>query len=160
MEFYPTSAIAKLFDVAPATVKNWSRVFSQFLSPSARPEQGKKRLFNVDDLKVFALAHEYHARGLGYDDALFALQAGQRGELPNSALELPQSIPAALLTTLREEITTLRQQLKLAESERDMERGKTQLLEKQLADKEQSIRDLYKQVARLEADRPKELKDR
>ena len=159
MEVYTTAHAIQMFGVTHQTIKNWSREFASYLSPSATPEQGKKRLFTLEDVKVFALVMEYHKRGLGYEDAHIALRSGQRGDVPQ-ATDITATIPPSLLITLREEITSLRTQLKVTEQDRDKERGKTELLEKQLAEKEGQMKELYKEIAHLEADRPKEEKDR
>ncbi len=155
MDFYTTAHITKLFEITHQTVKNWAKEFIAYLSPTAQPPEGKKRMFTLDDVKVFALVHDYSKRGFGYEDAHLALRAGQRGEVPNTS-EIVPTVPPALLVTLREEITHLRTELRKTETERDEAQGQVKilrdLLKEQLAEKEQIIRELYKQLARYEAE--------
>jgi len=158
-EYFTTQAVAQTFAVSHQTVKNWSEEFTDFLSPTANPGTGRKRTFTLDDLRVFALIHDFHKRGYTYADAKVALGAGQRGDVPDTSQSLP-TIPPALLIQLRDEVADLRSQLQVAQSGWDKEKGKVELLQTQLTEKEQLIRQLYKDVAHLEADRPKEEKDR
>lgn len=149
-EFFTTHAVSDLFQVSTQTVLNWSASFANFLSPTATPGTGRRRSFTFDDLKVFALIHDFNKRGYNYEDARLALSAEQRGEIPDTT-KAEVTIPSALVVQLRDEITNLRMHLRAAESERDKERGKVELMEKQLTEKEQLIRSLYKQLARHEA---------
>lgn len=154
--FFTTSSITKAFGISPQTVKNWCDEFAQYLSPSATPGDGKKRIFTYEDMQVFALVADYHKRGFRWDDAHAALKSGQRGELPQDN-EIVNQPPPAILVALRDEIAKLKQQLVHAHTERDMERGKTELLEKLLVEKEAQIKRLYIDLARLEAEKGKSL---
>jgi DNA-binding transcriptional MerR regulator len=155
MDFYTTAHVAQLFTVTHQTVKNWSKEFAAYLSPTATPQEGKKRMFTLDDVRVFALVHDYGKRGFGYDDAHLALRSGQRGELPNTTEVVP-TMPPALLTTLREEISSLRLQLRSTETGRDEAQGQVKLLKEQLSDKERQIRELIEENAHLKAQRRQE----
>ena len=154
-EHFTTQAIAQTFGVSHQTVKNWSDEFVDFLSPTANPGQGRRRLFTPEDLRVFALVHDFHKRGYTYADAKGALGAGQRGDIPDTSAT-PPTVPAALIVQLRDEITDIRLKLRTTEVERDEAQGQVkilrELLKEQLADKERQIRELIEENARLKAD--------
>ena len=152
MDHYTTSSVAQLFGVTAQTVKNWAREFETYLSPTATPQKGSRRAFTPEDLEIFALVRDYSQRGLSYEDAQVALRAGQRGEAPNSSDLITAESPQ-LITLLRAELATREQLIENLRSERDMERGKVALLEKQLEQKETSIRGLYEELAQLKARR-------
>jgi DNA-binding transcriptional MerR regulator len=152
MDHYITSSVAQLFGVTAQTVKNWAHEFEAYLSPTATPPKGGRRSFTREDLQVFTLVRDYSQRGLGYADAHVALRAGQRGEVPDSSV-LTTSEPPQLITLLRAELATRDQLIENLKSERDMERGKVELLERQLEQKETSIRGLYEELAQLKARR-------
>jgi DNA-binding transcriptional MerR regulator len=149
-EQFTSQHIIKTFKVSHQTIKNWCDEFAKYLSPTARPGDGKKRFFTADDLKVLSLVHEYHKRGFRWEDAHVALQSGQRGDIPDTSELVPYENPTAMLA-LKEEVKNLRLLLEASQSERNMEHGKVELLEKQLAQKEALIKELYREVAILEA---------
>lgn len=148
-EFFTTQHVTKTFGVSHQTVKNWCDEFASHLSPSARPETGRKRVFTTNDLKVFALVAEYHKRGFRYEDAHTALQSGQRGDIPDTESDITPTVPPALLVQLRDELAKRDAIISSLTSERDMERGKVQLLEKQLGERDQQIKELYREIAEL-----------
>jgi DNA-binding transcriptional MerR regulator len=150
-EFFTTQHVCKTFKVSHQTVKNWCREFAPYLSVTATPKDGKKRVFTTADLEVFALVSEYNRRGFRYDDAHAALKSGQRGEMPEREGEIIPTVPPALLTQLREQITSRDAIIHQITTERDKERGKVEILEKQLAEKEKKIEELYIRLARLES---------
>jgi DNA-binding transcriptional MerR regulator len=149
-EFFTTQSIIKTFKVSHQTVKNWCDEFGRYLSPTATPGDGKKRVFTPNDLKVFALLSDYHKRGFRWEDAHAALQNGQRGEIPQD-VELEPVAPPALLVSLRDEINNLQLLLKSAESERDEERGQKKLLREMLDQKEKQLREVIEENALLKA---------
>lgn len=151
MDFYTTSGIAKLFQVSDQTVKNWAREFAPYLSPTAQPGGNKRRTFTDDDLAVFALVHAQSSKGLNYEDAHAALKTGQRGTVPNGSSELATTAaPPALMERLREEIALRDRMIDSLRTDRDKRLGQIELLEKQLQDKDREIRQLYRDIARLE----------
>jgi len=152
-KYFTTQSVTKMFKVSHQTVKNWCREFAKYLSLTAQRPDGKKRVFSVEDMQVFALLAEYHKRGFGYDEAHAALTNGQRGELPEKEGEIVPTVPPALLVQLRDEIATRDRIITQLTTERDMERGKVQQLEKLLEERERKIEQLYRDNARLEADK-------
>ena len=114
------------------------------------PGQGRRRTFTSEDLKVFAVVHDFHKRGYTYADAKMALANGQRGEVPEPSQTSP-TIPPALLIQLRDEMTDLRLKLKAVESERDEERGQKKISREMLEEKERQVQRLYEENAVLKA---------
>lgn len=154
-EVFTSQHVIAAFKVSHQTVKNWSDEFDHYLSPQARPGGGKKRFFNIDDMKVFALVNDYHKRGLRWEDAHLALQNHQRGDLPDQDTDITPYTPPALLVSLKDQVNTLSTQLKVTETERDMAIGQVKLLEKQVVEKDKRIEELYQQNADLRANRDK-----
>ena len=148
-ELFTTQHVIATFKVSHQTVKNWCDEFSHYLSLQAKPGESKKRFFNVDDLKVFALVNDYHKRGLRWDDVHLALQNKQRGELPDSETDIVPYTSPALLVSLKDQLGSLTTQLKTTETERDMALGQVKLLEKQVGEKDKRIQELYQENAEL-----------
>lgn len=121
---YTTKDIATIFKVSHQAVKTWAKVFARFMSPTARPEAGKRRLFTDDDLRVFALVREYTQRGFNFDDVQIALQAGQRADIPASASEIIPTPPPQLLVKLNQEIDSLNQLIQHERAQTAEARGK------------------------------------
>ncbi len=101
-------------------------------------------------MKVFALPHDFHKRGYTYADARMARAANQRGEVPDTT-QTPPSLPPALVVQLRSELAARDDMVKALTTEWDEARGQKKLLERQLAEKEAQIRQLYRALARYEA---------
>lgn len=81
---YTTRQMFTAFGVSHQTVKNWSRDFADFMSPTARPEKDHQRRFTDDDVRVFDLVKRLKQQGRVNEEIRAALGAGQRGELPDS----------------------------------------------------------------------------
>jgi DNA-binding transcriptional MerR regulator len=150
-DLFTTQHIIKAYKVSHQTVKNWCDEFRNYLSRTAVPEPGKKRLFTADDVEVLALVAEFSKRGQSYEDAHTALRAGQRGQLPDPLSDEDLAVPPAMLMRLREELTQRDAIIASLTTERDRERGKVELLQTQLSEKDKQIRDLYIEIAKLQA---------
>lgn len=149
---YTTKDIASLFSVSQETIKNWCREFAAYLSATATPPAGSKRVFTDSDSEVFALIADYKNRGLTYTDAHVALQAGQRGEVPTPhSIERLPVVVQDMIVHLRSEMEQMRNQLEVERDKTSKALGKVELLTDQLAQKEELVRSLYKQLARYEA---------
>ena len=160
MNKYRTSQVADLFGVSTATVRNWAAEFVEYLSPTAKPSDGRRFAFTEDDLGVFSLVHQGVRRGLDYADVHAELKNGQRGEIPEysgppSDLVLREA--PRQLVLMRNEIERLNAEIEVLRTARDKAEGKIELLEKlleqQLGQKETAIRGLYEELARLKAQR-------
>jgi DNA-binding transcriptional MerR regulator len=149
---YTTKHLIDLYAISHETVRVWAEEFREYLSVSATPPKGARRVFTDSDLEVFSLVADYKRRGLTYADAHTSLRAGQRGDIPNP--ESVDRLPAVIQDTVRRlntEIDDLRKLLKAAETERDMARGKVEHLDKLLVEKDLQIRTLYRELAQYEA---------
>jgi len=73
---------ATLFNVSREAIRQYSLKFAEFLSPVARPEQGRQRMFTPPDLEVISLVVSLKAEGKIFDDIYAALRNGQRGDIP------------------------------------------------------------------------------
>ncbi|MEZ4672595.1 MAG: MerR family transcriptional regulator [Anaerolineae bacterium] len=149
-QFFTTGNVTKLFNISPQTVKNWCDEFAKYLSSSATPGDGKKRIFTLNDVRVLALVADYHKRGFRWDDAHLALVNGQVGEIPQET-DIVNQPPPALLVSLRDKITDLETSIKKVESERDEYKGQVRLLEKQLDQRDERIVKLVEDNAELKA---------
>lgn len=149
MDVYTTSSIAKLFGVTDQTVKNWAKEFAEHLSPTAQPPEGQKRMFTLDDIRVFALVADFSKRGFSYEDAHTSLRSGQRGDIPETAKELSPTVSPQIVAALREENSALQTLLTDRTRERDEAVGQVKLLERQLGQKDKRIEELYRENAEL-----------
>lgn len=147
---YTAKDIKFMYQVSHQTVQNWSKTFADYLSPTARPESGKMRLFTADDLRVFSLAQDMTGQGATYDDVLAALKNGSRGELPetsDNALALPTSTQ---LLALRENMNTLQTENQQLKHDLAASRGQNELLERQLAEIQAKVDRLNREIGKLE----------
>ena len=91
-------------------------------------------------------------RRLLYEDIHAALDSGQRGEIPESAgMILGSTEHRSRLTFLQQHAQNLEQQLQVSQLTEAETRGENRLLKEQLAQKESQIKELYKEIGRLEA---------
>ncbi len=152
---YTTKDIATIFKVSTQTAKIWAREFADYLSPTARPESGKRRLFTDDDVRIFALVREYTQGGFTFVDAHVALKAGQRGNVPSVPDDIIPTPPPQLLVALRTEIAALNQRLIQEKARGDEATGQVKLLERLLdklqEQKDQQTRGLYEEIGHLKA---------
>lgn len=150
---YPARLVCDLFKISRETVRVWSVEFAQYLSPMANPGEGRQRQFSDSDLSVFALVAEMKGQGKLFEDVHLALQNGQRGSSPasiNSLLEVqqPRDTPRAL--SLRREVERLQIELKASQEDSQRKAGQIELLTHQLEDAQKQIRELNRELGRLE----------
>ena len=77
---YTVAQAARSADVSGTTIRNWSKMYADYLSPSANPPAGVPREYTPEDLAVFATVAVLRAQLVEYDDIRAALDAGQRLE--------------------------------------------------------------------------------
>ncbi len=152
MNRFQTRHVSQLFDVSHQTVKDWCDAFADFLSPTATPGKGRARHFTDEDMRVFALISEIKRSGGTYEDVRIALGAGQRGFVPDQldqAIMMPQNIS---ITRLRHALEEARREAQQLRDELMQVRGENRLLREQLEARDRQIRQLYRDLAKLEAE--------
>jgi DNA-binding transcriptional MerR regulator len=81
---FSTKHAQSLFHVAsPQTIRNWTKEFARYLSPTATPGEGNARRFSVEDMHVLALIAQLSSEGKSFADIHASLGSGQRGSIPN-----------------------------------------------------------------------------
>jgi DNA-binding transcriptional MerR regulator len=166
MPNYKNQDIQALFNIAADTVRVWSDEFSKYLSPLATPESGKHRVYNDEDLKVFALVSEMRDKKMGYEEIHAALQNGQRGDVPEIASTRAIEYRAEQQLQLAQHtIAELREQLSLAEARQqnlhdeniklqadaDNARSRIDELTAERNEYQDEIKQLQREIGRLEA---------
>lgn len=148
---YTNQHIQGFFDISHQTVQNWCKSFGDYLSPSARPAKGKVRVFTDEDLMVFGLAKTLLKEGKGYDDVVAALANGERGEIPETSIELMPAPVSGQVLALRESLASANQYIQQLRTNLDEQRGQNILLERQLLDAQIKIDKLNREIGKLEA---------
>ena len=77
---YTVAQAARSADVSGTTIRNWSRMYADFLSPSANPSAGTPREYTAADLSVFSTVAVLRGQLVEADDIRAALADGQRLE--------------------------------------------------------------------------------
>jgi DNA-binding transcriptional MerR regulator len=113
-----TRQAAQLFSVNEQTVRRWIDEFSALLSPAATPESGRRRVLTDKDMEVVALVAEMKEQGKTFEEIHAALQAGQRGAVPES------DSPQQLATPAHTELVFLVQRVRNLEKDLEAERTK------------------------------------
>lgn len=149
---YSIDQFANLFTISREAARKWTLEFAEYLSDGASlTDGGRKRLFDEDDLAVFALIAEMKNDGKVFADIHKALAAGRRGIAPAS----PDAIVPTDKTPLakaRAEANRLMEVVRLMEAERNELTGQNKLLTTQLEAAQQEIRLLNREIGRLEKD--------
>lgn len=134
-----TKDVTKLFDVTGQTVRNWTKEFSVYLSPSATPQsKGARRTFTIDDLAIFALIVEKTQNGETYEQIKKALENGERAEPPEIIEEAPDiteqftSREIILVSKITQERDIALGQLKQIKEDRDADREKVDRLNQEI----------------------------
>ena len=72
--------VADSLNLSSTTIRNYSRLWSDYLSPSANPQAGQGRIYTEDDLAVMATIAALRDSQATTDQIRAALDAGQRLE--------------------------------------------------------------------------------
>lgn len=148
---YTIDQFANLFTISREAARKWALEFAEYLSDSASlAEGGRKRLFDEDDLAVFALVAEMKNDGKVFADVHKALKAGRRGIAPAS----PDAIIPTDKTPLakaRSEINRLMEVVQQMEADNREQAGQNKLLREQLESAQAEIRSLNREIGRLES---------
>lgn len=128
---FSTKQLYLLFGVSHQTIKNWSDVYSDFLSPTARPDKNRKRVFTESDVRTFELVHRLKGEGKFNEDILAALGSGQVGNMPEIPVQLsaPQNTALAIAMQQVSDLTEMLEAAKQREAELNI---KVDVLEKML----------------------------
>ena len=77
---YTVAQAARSANVSGTTIRNWSRMYADYLSPSANPLSGTPREFTADDLSVFSTIAVLRDQLQETEAIRAALDEGQRLE--------------------------------------------------------------------------------
>lgn len=77
---YTVMQAARSADVSGTTIRNWSRAYADYLSPSANPPAGMTREYTAADLAVFSTVAVMRSQLVNDDGIRAALDAGERLE--------------------------------------------------------------------------------
>lgn len=148
---YTTSALAKSFKVSRETIRQWSIHFERHLSEGATVEDGKHRRYSDDDLEVLALVAEMRDNNAQWDEIHIALDAGQRGSVPENPRALITQTHSAQIKQLESEIVALGEQINQWRDMANQRVGENNLLRQQLADRSAEIDRLKRKIWELES---------
>lgn len=137
--------LSQLLSVSSQTVRRWTRVFSKYLSPAARPQKGVVRRLTPHDVRVLRLVAQARAENQPQDmieNTLDALQADGWRELPEAPAEWERraetiTLPAAASRAYdMAQLAVLQQQLEQVRGELATASARVQALEAQLTSAE------------------------
>jgi DNA-binding transcriptional MerR regulator len=136
-----------MFNISPATVRNWANDFNDYFSPSANPPAGQTRSFTDDDIAVFATIHRLKDKhNLTVDEIKEQLDNGVRDnapvDIPSDLLDIAGSSAVQLIIA---KMNDFEQRLKALETG-----GNTELRE-QVERKDERIEQLAQEIGRLKA---------
>ena len=77
---YTVTQAARSANVSTTSIRNWSKLYADYLSPSANPPAGTSREFTPDDLAVFSTIAVLRDQLLETEAIRAALNEGQRLE--------------------------------------------------------------------------------
>ncbi len=156
---YTTGDLSLKLKCSRQTISNWCAEFTAFLSVTANPEAGGHRRFTDDDLSVLMLVADMKNRGSTYEDIHASLKAGQRAELVLGDMSLA-TVQSSEIVAFRERVARLEDEIERLENENSrlkpfeqlaaVEKALKERAEKELAEKETLIRQLYRDLGRLE----------
>lgn len=84
---YNVTQAARAVEVSGTTIRNWSRTYSEYLSPSANPAAGQPREYTVDDLAVFSTIAVLREQLVTTEDIHAVLDSGRRLEAMRPSVE-------------------------------------------------------------------------
>lgn len=146
---YSASQVATLFKTARETIRNWSIEFRDELEPNANPGENRQRSFSDRDLEVLALVSEMKSQGKLYADIHAALANNERGTIPSDVSAImPSDAPRP--NQLQARVNFLEAQLATVQESDQRGRAQIELLTRQLAEAQQEIKALNREVGRLE----------
>ncbi len=160
---YSTAEVAAIYDISLETVRIWCSEFERHLSPRANPGHRQKRIFNEDDMAVFALVATLKNEGYTYQDIHNSLDNGERGMPPSR--QMPDTIAVtereknfvARISHLEEQLSqAIEENERLKEEMTQIRQGslrhevRAEMLEEQLNKSEKRMLELLEERAKLE----------
>lgn len=79
---FGVSETAKLLNIDKEILKKWSNIFSAYLSSSAVPQNGEKREYLIDDIRVFAYIHTFWEENPDIENIKYGLNSNSHYENP------------------------------------------------------------------------------
>ena len=86
---YTVTQAARSANVSTTSIRNWAKLYADFLSPSANPPAGTPREFTAADLSVFTTVAVMRAQLVEPEAISAALDAGERLEPMRPPFEEP-----------------------------------------------------------------------
>ena len=164
---YQPKHLQQLFKKSPETIRQWSLEYADFLSVDANPDTGHRR-YTDDDLSVLAYVNVRKGEGVDSERIIAELRDGARIDPPQepSAIVASDERSEVILLNIKleqaqEALDGLNNQLMEVRTQRDKALGalenadklrheQVEDLRQQLTAANEHIRELYKQMARLE----------
>jgi len=152
---FRSTDIETMFGVKRQTLSNWCNEFEEYFSPTARPEAGAWRRFDHDDISVINLIRIMRAENKTTEQIHAALRMGTRLYIDTDNALAPVAQHAIALQqrlqSLENTILDRDNRLEMLKVELHRLEGEKRLLQEQASEREQTIRALYREIARLEA---------
>jgi len=117
--------LTKALETTPATVRRWTKDYSEFLSPGANPPKGEIRSYTNEDGQVIALIATMRKSNKPYEAIRAALASGIREQWPPPSPQTNQDDPEqppnalALINQLTIKASSLEGKLSEISQERD-----------------------------------------
>lgn len=164
MTIYTTGTVSSLVRLSRETIRTYAEEFARHLSDLAMPGEGKHKQFSDNDLRVLQTIATMKRTGSTYAQIHEALDRGSLADAPDMSVLSPLGSTTAL-TILERQVTELSTELQAVKLERDELRVQLLPLEREnaankalresaearAASLEKEVRDLIKQIGRLEA---------
>lgn len=153
---YKTTELRQFFSVSRQTISAWCIEFAEYLSPTATPPGNTHRQLTDDDLRVLTLVSEMSRAGRPFAEIHLALRSGQRGDLPeiHNGAVIPVDTTGQL-SLFRARVMDLEMKIENLQKERDEAVGRAKELRDQYEKLMAEMRDLYREMGRLEAQIPR-----
>ena len=142
--------IANRLKVSDSTVRQWTRLYADFLTASAVPDKGERRDYTLHDLQVLALVKNRSDRSIRRDDITAELAQLQRDDwrslppleeltrMPEGSdlvpVETAQAIVQVERVAMQREINTLQESVRELKAELGSERSDKESLLRELAE--------------------------
>ena len=165
MTIYTTGTVSSLLRLSRETVRTYAEEFERHLSNLAMPGEGKHKQFDEKDVRVLQTVATMKRMGSTYSEIHTALDEGRLADSPDMSVLSPLGSTTAL-TVLERRVTDLTTELQAVTKERDEARALLLPLERENAANkalresaearaaalEKEVRELIKQIGRLEGE--------